>query len=388
MHPRDQSTGQGTGAKYPVAKKWLTVFFLILAITGVSQAPVKKDNTALSESKFKISLSLTEFSILNGSMVDGLTAYQGNLEFTLNMSTEGNQVVYELSSSNKKLFEVLSLYVAQKSVELLKLVDINNPSANDKVALGAVSSLSGKLDAALKDPAWENRKVSGLVGKSGDTLRLAANGALLTVTGNKTRELEPFVGKQVILNGYIKEPGKLEMVNVHERKPNTLELFVMSQCPFGANAIAFVLGKREQLPAAGKFNLEIRYIFYQKDGRFSSLHGDGEITEDLVQMVIRDRFNPFFVDYLKQRIKDPKSDWKELARNVKMKESAISQVKVIVETNQADLIQKEYQYATDNFQHVDASPTYAWESEVILNPNDIEILKGSKVLETEKCKTP
>lgn len=47
---------------------------------------------------------------------------------------------------------------------------------------------------------------------------------------------------------------------------------------------------------SSKPKLDIHYIFYKqnKDGKdvFVSRHGDGEVTEDLVQMMMRDHFPP------------------------------------------------------------------------------------------------
>lgn len=367
-------------------KSYLFCFLVILNLNGLSQTSDKKDIFSVNNPKYEVYLSVIEFSILNGSMVDGLTKYQGNLEFSLTIRTEGSQIIYDLSSTNKRLFEVLSLYVAQKLVELLKIVDINNPSQNDKVALNAISSLSVKLENALNNPVWEIRKVSGIVKKVGEDFQVTRNENILIITGNKAKELEPFTGKQVILNGYIKEQGKIEVLNFHEKKSNTLELFVMSQCPFGTKAISFVLDKLDQLPPKNKFSLEVHYIFYKKDDVYASLHGEAEVTEDIVQMVIRDLYNQYFFDYLKHRIKEPGLDWKEVARQTKIKEIDISKIKDITEKKRNELIKAEVNYSISNFQHIDASPTYIWESEIVSNPNDIDILKSNQLMDNEKCK--
>jgi hypothetical protein len=358
-------------------------FFTFWNLVTFSQSNYDRDNFSSSDLKYNIDISVIEFSILNGAMVDGLTKYQGNLDFSLNMTIAENQVFYNLSSKNKRLIEVLCLYVAQKSVELLKVVDLNNPSQNDKLALNAISSLSGKLENTLKNPIWEIRKVVGSVEKSDNNFQLKSKEKTLMITGDKVNELESFIGKQLIINGHIKEQGKIEIVNFRVLKTNTLELFVMSLCPYGNKAISFVLDKLDQIKNNSTF--EIHYVFYKKNDQFTSLHGEKEVEEDLIQMIIRDQYSWYFIDYLKQRIKYPAADWKEIAAQIKLKGADINAIQVNLTKNRFELLQKEYQYSIDNFQRIDASPTWVWESEIVQNPNDIEILKGAANLDSEKC---
>ncbi|OGR67012.1 MAG: hypothetical protein A2081_03310 [Elusimicrobia bacterium GWC2_61_19] len=105
-------------------------------------------------------------------------------------------------------------------------------------------------------------------------------------------------------------------------KKNTVELFVMSQCPYGVLAENSLLDaeKNKQLPEGTK--LEIHYIGdAKKDDKgvltFSSLHGQAEWEENARQLFIAKKFPGKFVAYLTERNKEITSpDWQKAAKAV------------------------------------------------------------------------
>ncbi|MHB0996007.1 MAG: hypothetical protein ACYC2I_06535 [Elusimicrobiales bacterium] len=102
-------------------------------------------------------------------------------------------------------------------------------------------------------------------------------------------------------------------------KKDTLELFVMSQCPYGVAAENALLeaGRKDLLPAGLK--VETHYIgeaVVKSTGgwEFSSLHGQPEWEENARQLYIAAKFPDRFDAYLLERNKDVKSgDWKKAA---------------------------------------------------------------------------
>ena len=113
-------------------------------------------------------------------------------------------------------------------------------------------------------------------------------------------------------------------------KENTLELFVMSQCPFGVSAENSVLEaeKEKMLPAGTK--VEIHFIGDAKkaaDGgwEFSSLHGEPEWRENARQIFIARRFPDKFKTYLLERNRDIKSpDWERAAKAAGIDAAAVT----------------------------------------------------------------
>lgn len=365
---------------------FLTTCLLLLFMNLISQNEVKNPKgIEFTNPAYKTTLSLTEFSILNGAMIDGLNKYQGNIELDLNVKYLDSQVFYDMRTTNKRVFEVLSLYVAQKSVELLKVVDINNPSVNDKVLLGATSSLSQKIETALQNPVWEIRKVAGMLTNDNGHYFVSANEVKTELTGLLNSGLDSLTGKKVIVTGFIKEPGKIEMTGIHRKKEKNLELFIMSQCPYGIQALKYVFEKTDKLPANNQVRLEVHYIFTKRDSIFISLHGEPEIVENLVQMVIRDKYPQTFVEYLRQRIVSPSESWQQIAEKSKMDKKTIRQIEIEISNNRNSIIQNEYSYMIDNFQQINASPTYIWESEIIKTLEEIPGFQGGSSHEIQKC---
>ncbi len=103
-------------------------------------------------------------------------------------------------------------------------------------------------------------------------------------------------------------------------KKGTVELFVMSQCPFGVLAENSLLDaeKNKLLPEGTK--LEIHYIGDAKKNdkgeyEFSSLHGQAEWEENARQLYIARHFPEKFRAYLSERNKDYQSpDWQKAAK--------------------------------------------------------------------------
>lgn len=113
-------------------------------------------------------------------------------------------------------------------------------------------------------------------------------------------------------------------------KKNTLEIFVMSQCPFGVLAENAVLDaeKNKLLPEGLK--VEIHYIGdAKKDDKgawtFSSLHGQAEWEENARQLFINARFPDKFDAYLLERNKEYSSpDWQKAAAAAGLDAAAVT----------------------------------------------------------------
>lgn len=104
-----------------------------------------------------------------------------------------------------------------------------------------------------------------------------------------------------------------------------LEVFIMSQCPFGVKAIESLINYIE----AGKIdktNIAVHYIgdvYQNADGSyvFNSLHGEDEWKEDMRQVVIFKYYPEKYWQYMKSRIKNYSSnDWQ-----TSLKEAGIDQ---------------------------------------------------------------
>lgn len=117
-------------------------------------------------------------------------------------------------------------------------------------------------------------------------------------------------------------------------KENTLEIFVMSQCPYGTAAedALFEAEKNGALPPGLK--LEVHFIGDAKRStsttagggwEFSSLHGEPEWRENARQIFISRRFPDKFRAYLLERNRDVKSpDWEKAAKAAGVDTAAVT----------------------------------------------------------------
>jgi len=94
-----------------------------------------------------------------------------------------------------------------------------------------------------------------------------------------------------------------------EEKKNTLDLFVMSFCPYGTQAEKSL---KEVLDLFGsKLTFNLHFIASENsDGTFNSLHGQTEVDEDLRQVCAIKYYPTKYFSYVLCRDNDINADWK------------------------------------------------------------------------------
>jgi hypothetical protein len=339
--------------------------------------------------KFTLTLNLNEFSIFNVAEMDGLSKYGGSGNFQLEIARVHTNVVWNVTITGGRSLELLGIFLGERTVKLVQGLDANNLDSNEKIALEAIKSLTRKLDDAQRNPVWDSVRITGMLGGQGTNWTIQAPDATLRLSGEKLSELQGWDGRAIVADGFIKVPGEFELTDFLDARKNTLELFVMSACPFGQRAEAKVLAFLSQTNDVTRPRLEVHYIFYkqQKDGHevFSSLHGEEEIIEDLVQIVIRDRHPQSINGYLRLRTGNGSTPWLQLAEQVGLCPSDLGEIMNLI-TNQRDqLIRAEYEYVTGRYGITDGSPTYVWESERVPDLSHIATFKGLEAVSVETC---
>lgn len=90
----------------------------------------------------------------------------------------------------------------------------------------------------------------------------------------------------------------------------SLDVFVMSHCPYGTKAL---LAAKEFADAFGKdAAISVHFIGDNKGGELTSMHGADEVTDDLREVCAIKHYNKDqkFLEFLACRSKDLKADWK------------------------------------------------------------------------------
>lgn len=318
--------------------------------------------------RYELKLRLEEFSVLNSAALLGVRKYGGTADFAVGLAKDGNDVSWTVKIEDPRLMEVWEYWMAEKTAELVNMLDFDKLNSAAKSALATVKSVNAKVALARANPIWDPVKLSGAVTEKDGRWVIQSEEGEYLVTGDNQEQIKTMKGKPIVATGFVKVANQIELTSFMEKKPNTLELFVMSQCPFAKNAEASIIEFLRDFPGDTRPSLEIRYIFYQRvqDGKtvISSLHGEPEIQEDLVQMIIRDMWPRCYFDYLLRRAQS-NAPWDELARQAGLSTEEIESVKTAGKEGREALIQAEYDYTTKTYGIHDGSPTYIWENERI-----------------------
>ena len=155
-----------------------------------------------------------------------------------------------------------------------------------------------------------------------------------------------------------------------EANPNVMEIFVMSQCPYGVMAENAVIEAKKKGTFPTDKTVKIRYIVnYDPASGFSSLHGSGEWEEDVRQLLIAKYYPTKFWQYLSLRNKDYRSSRWDKA----MEEAGINVKKIMkkFDTEGLELLKAEAEYG---------SPTFLWEGKVLLDFGTVSQIEGFSFL--------
>ena len=159
--------------------------------------------------------------------------------------------------------------------------------------------------------------------------------------------------------------------------PGVLEIFVMSQCPFGAMAENLVIDamKAGKLPADKV--IKLRYIVsYNEQNGFQSLHGAGEWEENVRQLLIAKYYPAKLWKYLEIRNKDySPSRWEKA-----MEEAGINIKKITkkFDTEGIELLKKEAAYSDEY--GINASPSFLYEGKEKLDFGSVSQKPGFEFL--------
>ncbi len=180
--------------------------------------------------------------------------------------------------------------------------------------------------------------------------------------------------EQHINAGYVQETDeylvfpRVTRTGVYETKtanPGVLEIFVMSQCPYGAMAENLIITAKKEGKIPADKTIRLRYIVNynaQKD-EFQSLHGSAEWEENVRQLLIAKYYPEKFWKYLEIRNKDYRSSRWDKA----MEEAGINVNKIMkkFDTEGKELLKAEAAYGDEY--GINASPTFLWEGKEVLD---------------------
>jgi len=150
------------------------------------------------------------------------------------------------------------------------------------------------------------------------------------------------------------DPGCRDAMVCREAKAKTLDLFVMSHCPYGAQAMVAANDLVDHFDK--DINLNVHFIGGIQGDTLTSLHGPTEIDEDLREICAVNKYpkKHQFMKYLACRSKDyGNTAWEPCAKEAGIDAQVI---KKCVETEGKDLLRKSFELS--NALKIAASPTF------------------------------
>jgi len=174
------------------------------------------------------------------------------------------------------------------------------------------------------------------------------------------------------------DPDCEGFLECRSEKPKRLDLFVMSMCPYGTQAMN---STKEVLDNFGNnIDLHINYIANENaDGSFQSLHGQSEVDENMRELCAMKYYPETYLDYIWCRNKNIQGDWTECAADY-------SAIKVCFEGSEGKKLHSE-NIAFANSLNIGASPTWLVNNRYAFNGIDAETAKTNfcKYNDVEGC---
>lgn len=328
--------------------------------------------------RYKLTLDRAEFQLFSAALAAGVERAGGGVDLYWRVERAGEQMSWIIGANNEDGLKKLSLWVT------------TTPSPASTVPDSSRATLQRKLEQALAHPYWERTRITGRVVQQSGRMFLQATRGMFLLKGPEYEQLVQQMNRKVVVEGYIDNVDELEADHIRVAPENTLELAVMSHCPYGRNAENAVLNLLESMPEKDRPGVEVRYVIYKSDHgastEYTSMHGPDELQEDLVQMAIRDHHRGSFFRYLRLR-NSCDFAWDEVARRVGMTALQIEDVRRRIRDEQVDMLQREYLYVTKECDVWDGSPTYIWEGEKTPKIQDVAAFKGLST-GSGSCGTP
>jgi hypothetical protein len=174
-------------------------------------------------------------------------------------------------------------------------------------------------------------------------------------------------------NGKIdcQDPSCKDSMICRPERVKTLDLFVMSQCPYGAKAVSAMKEVLANFPA--DLTLDVHFIGNEQGTELASMHGNAEVEEDVRQACVVKYYGRKhqFMDYLACRAADFKNPVWETCTGKNGIDPLV--IKRCYDGEGKALLKESFHLA--NVLGVDSSPTFLANNRYLFNGIDAETIK-------------
>lgn len=155
-------------------------------------------------------------------------------------------------------------------------------------------------------------------------------------------------------------------------QPKTLELFVMSQCPYGVMAVEKITAAHKEGKLPKDIKITLRYFGGEQGGEFRSSHGSAEWEENIRQLLVQKYYPSKLWNYLAIRNKDYMSSlWDDALEQAGI---SVKDIKKKFNKEGKELFREDIKYVREV--GADASPAFLWEGRVLLDIMSVSQIPG------------
>ena len=374
----------------------LGVLLLAMVLGGVALAcawtpGAASSGTPAGRPRFELSLSYAEFALLHDAARAGVERYGGDADLRVRLVRNGSDVVWKVEIDNEKLIEVMDYWMAERVSSLVAQTNFSTDlSDSARAVLELARTTHAKVRQARQSPLYDVTTLTGALLHRNGQWMLQSSGAAVDLSLDTSRvQPEIFGSREVIATGVIRTAGTLDVITLRDTKPKTLELFVMSMCPFARQTEDQVIRRYVNEGRAAGLKLEVHYIFYSAAVGASAdatcMHGEPELQENLVQMSIRDNYPSRFLGYLELRAESDEP-WQGLARKAGLSRTQVEAIGNRIRTQRSQLVSAEHDYVASKCGVLDGSPTIMWEARRVSALTDVPLFADAS-LESGKCES-
>jgi hypothetical protein len=247
--------------------------------------------------------------------------------------------------------------------------------------------VTAKLREAMREPIWKPLAWAGTLTRSDTSWAVTSDSGLIKVNLRyMPAVVARLAGHDVVAEGVARTADIIDVTRMAERSANTLDLFVMSQCPYAKLAEKAAMAR---MPKQPDLKLRVHYILYRTwEGDspvYSSMHGESELTEDVVQILVRDTHPRVYHDYLRLRAESD-VPWRTLASRAGLSSAEIERIATRSLLERDELLRMEFDTVAGLFAVHDGSPTYVWQGVPIQSLRDVPGTAPDS-METGSCST-
>jgi len=277
--------------------------------------------------------------------------------------------VAELNSTHVKLSHEATLnQEIPDSIFTDKVIGINESKI--KIRIGGNDSITPTASGNLEVKFDDEHITTTLTPQIGQEVSLGLTSSI--VTGMNSTHLfldgnNPLAGKtlvvKIILNGISKT--KITGSAVSKEGAPTMQVFIMSYCPYGLQMLKGLLPVWEKFK--DKANIELRFVSY-------TMHGQKEEDENNRMICIREEQNSKLIDYLKCFTESESGDYSTCLVEAKIDESKLSSC---MSSRAAGYFEEDV--ALNEQYGVQGSPT------VIINGEEAQISRSPEDIKSALC---